>query len=55
MSDEKPRSVLSPMFWAAMVFCLVCFAGAAYVAMSAVGGHATAPLASTRPRAKGPA
>jgi hypothetical protein len=53
MTDEKPRSVLSPLFWAAMVFCLLCFAGAAYVAMTAVRGHERPPLASTATRAKG--
>jgi hypothetical protein len=48
----EPRArILSPLFWAAMVFCLACFAGAAYVALTAV--HA--PLASTPAHAKGPA
>jgi hypothetical protein len=36
MSDDKPRPILSPLFWAAMVFCLACFAGAAYVALTAI-------------------
>jgi hypothetical protein len=49
MSEPRVR-ILSPLFWAAMVFCLACFAGAAYVALTAV--HA--PLASTPAHAKGP-
>ena len=55
MSDDKSRPVLSPLFWVAMVFCLLCFAAAAYVGLTAVRGHARPPLASTAARAKGAA
>ena len=55
MTDEKQRPVLSPLFWAAMIFCLLCFAGAGYVALTAVRGPGRPPLASTAARAKEPA
>jgi hypothetical protein len=34
MSEPRLR-ILSPLFWAAMVFCLICFAAAAYVGLTA--------------------
>ena len=43
--SERPIRLLSPLFWAAMVFCLLCFAGAGYVTHiafhgpAALGGH----------------
>ena len=52
MTDDKPRPVLSPLFWAAMVFCLLCFAGAGWVVLTAL--HPP-PLASPAARATHPA
>ena len=33
---ERPIRLLSPLFWAAMIFCLLCFVGAGYVTLSAL-------------------
>ncbi len=48
MNEPRVR-ILSPLFWAAMVFCLACFGGAAYVALAPV--HRPAALGvHPRPR-----
>ena len=37
MTDPESRiRVLSPLFWAAMLFCLLCFTGAGFIALTAV-------------------
>ena len=44
MTDLEPRvRILSPLFWVAMIFCLLCYAGAGYVALTAIHGHAPTP------------
>lgn len=44
MTEPQPRiRILSPLFWAAMIFCWLCFAAAGYVALTAIRGHAPPP------------